>query len=61
MITLLKKIIQRVCDGFAQYQQLRASAENECQAMSCGALNPQLLARVRSSKAGYNNKKHTGK
>jgi len=54
MITLLKKVIQRVYEDLAQYQQLRVNAENEYQAMSCGALNPRLLARVRRCKAAIN-------
>jgi len=61
MITLLKKIKQMVLEELAHYQQLRVNAENEYQVMSCGALNPRLLARVRSSKAGDNNKKHADK
>ena len=51
MINLLKKIIQIVNEELAQYEQLRVNAENEYMAMSCGAFNPRLLARIKRSKA----------
>ena len=51
MINLLKKAIQIVNEELAQYEQLRVNAENEYQAMSCGAFNPRFLARIKRSKA----------
>ncbi len=47
MIGLLKKGMQILDKGFAQYEQLRINDENEYQAMSCGALNPRFLARIK--------------
>ena len=54
MINLLKKGIQILNEEFAQYEQLRVNAENEYQAMSCGAFNPRLLAKIKRSKADNN-------
>ena len=54
MINLLKKGIQKLNEEFAQYEQLRVNAENEYQAMSCGAFNPRLLAKIKRSKADNN-------
>jgi len=51
MINLLKKVIQIVNEELAQYEQLRVNAENEYMAMSCGAFNPRLLAKIKRSKA----------
>ena len=51
MINLLKKAIQIVSKELAQYEQLRVNAENEYQAMSCGAFNSRFLARIKRSKA----------
>ena len=51
MINLLKKGIQILNEELAQYEQLRVNAENEYQAMSCGAFNPRLLAKIKRSKA----------
>ena len=51
MINLLKKGIQILNGEFAQYEQVRVNAENEYQAMSCGAFNPRFLAKVKRSKA----------
>jgi hypothetical protein len=66
MITLLKKVKQILLEGLTHYQQFRVNAENEYLAMSCGAFNPQLLAKIRRCKAGNNNagnnkRKHTEK
>jgi hypothetical protein len=61
MITLLKKVNRALIEGFAQYQQFRDNAENEYQAMSCGAFNPQFLAKIRRCKAGNKKHKHTEK
>ena len=62
MIKLLKKGIQILNEELAQHEQLRVNAENEYQAMSCGAFNPRLLAKIKRSKADNNTKyekKHT--
>ena len=53
MINLLKKGIQILNEQLAQNEQLRANAENEYQAMSCGAFNPRFLAKIKRSKADY--------
>lgn len=51
MIDLLKKGMQILKGEYAQYEQLRVSAEHEYQAMCCGTFNPRLLARIKRSKA----------
>ena len=51
MINLLKKGIQILNGELAQNEQLRVSAENEFQAMRCGAFNPRLLAEIKKNKA----------
>ena len=51
MIKLLIKVIRILNGELAQHEQLRVSAENEYQAMSCGAFNPRLLAKIKRSKA----------
>ena len=64
MINLLKKGIQLLNGEFAQYEQLRVNAENEYQAMSCGAFNPRFLAKIKRSKADnstYRNKKYNSR
>ena len=58
MIYLLKKAIQIKNNVLAQYEQFRVNAENEYQAMSCGALNPRLLAKIKRSKADKNKNKN---
>ena len=50
MINLLKKGIQILNGEYAQYEQLRVSAEYEYQAMCCGTFNPRLLAKIKRSK-----------
>ena len=55
MINLLKKGIQILNGEHTQYQQLLVSAENEYQAMCCGAFNPRLLAKIKRSNG--NNKR----
>ena len=57
MINLLKKIIQILNEELAQHEQLRVNAENEYQAMSCGAFNPRFLAKIKRSKADNNTNK----
>ena len=60
MIKLLIKVIRILNGELAQHEQLRVSAENEYQAMSCGAFNPRFLAKIKRSKADNNtNKKKT--
>ena len=54
MINLLKKRMQILNRDFAQHEQSRVNAENEYQAMSCGAFNPLFLAKIKKSKAGNN-------
>ncbi len=54
MINLLKKGIQILSGEPGQYEQLRVNAENEDQAMSCGAFNPRFLAKIKRSKADNN-------
>ena len=49
MINLLKKGIQIFNGEYTQYEQLLVSAENEYQAMCCGAFNPRLLAKIKRS------------
>jgi len=51
MFNLLKKGIQILKGDYAQYEQLRVSAEYEYEAMCCGTLNPRLLAQIKRSKA----------
>ena len=56
MINLLKKGMQIFTEELAQDEQLRIHAENEYQAMSCGAFNPRFLAKIKRSKADNTNK-----
>ena len=58
MIKLLKKGIQILNEELAQHEQLRVNAENEYQAMSCGAFNPRFLAKIKRSKADDNTNKN---
>lgn len=57
MINFLKKGVQIVNEELAQYEQLHINTENEYQAMSCGALNPKLLANIKKIKADINKNK----
>ena len=57
MIIFLKKTIQILNEQLAQYELLHVNAENEYQAMSCGAFNPRFLAKIKRSKADNNMKK----
>jgi len=58
MINLLKKGIQKLNGEYAQYEQLLVSAENEYQALCCGAFNPRFLAKIKRSKtSNIENKK----
>jgi len=51
MINLLKKVIQIFNEELTQYEKLRVNDENEYLAMSCGAFNPRLLAKIKRSNA----------
>ncbi len=61
MINLLKKGMQIFNSELAQGEQLRVNAENEYQAMSCGAFNPRFLAKIKRSKADNNKNKSKAK
>ena len=61
MINLLKKGIQILNGVLAQYERLDVNAENEYQAMSCGAFNPRFLAKIKRSKTDNNTDKNKGK
>ena len=41
MINLIKKVMQKLNGGQAQYEWLLANAENEYLAMCCSSVNPQ--------------------
>ena len=58
MINLFKKGMQIFSKKAAQCEQLDVNAENEYQAMCCGALNPRFLAKIKKSKADYNKNKN---
>jgi hypothetical protein len=51
MINFFKKSMQGLNEELAQDEQLRVNAENEEQAMSCGAFNPRFLAMIKRSNA----------
>ena len=53
MMNLLKMGMQILNGELTQYQRLRVNAENEYQAMYCGAFNPQFLAMIKKNKV-YN-------
>jgi hypothetical protein len=40
-------------EALAEHEKLCVNAENEYQAMSCGAFNPRFLAKIKRSKALY--------
>jgi len=50
MNNLFKKGRQILNEVLSQYEQLRVNAENEQQAMRCGAFNPRFLAKIKRSK-----------
>jgi len=52
MTNLLRKRIQTLYEELTRYEQLRVNAENEYQAMSCGAFNPRFLAQIKRSNPG---------
>ena len=58
MINLLKKGMQIFNSKLSQCEQLHVNAENEYQAMSCGAFNPRFLAKIKKSKADYSKNKN---
>ena len=49
MTNLIRKRIQTLYEELTRYEQLRVNAENEDQAMSCGAFSPKFLARIKVS------------
>jgi len=51
MINFFKKSKQGLNEELDQDEQLRVNAENEDQAMSCGAFNPRFLAMIKRSNA----------
>ena len=53
-MSLLKKGVHILIEELAHYEQLRVNAENEYQAMCCGAFNPRFLAMVKRRKADNN-------
>ena len=55
MIDLLKNRMRILNKWLTRYEQLRDNADNEYQAMCCGAFNPRFLAMVKKSKTDYNN------
>ena len=59
MFDLLKKVMQILNNTSDHYMQLRVNAENEYQAMRCGAFNPRFLAMVQRS--NVNNDKNESK
>ena len=61
MINLLKKGMQIFNRKLAQCEQLDVNAENEYQAMCCGAFNPRFLAKIKKSKADNNRNKNKEK
>ncbi len=61
MINFFKKKIQTFNEERAQYEQLRVNAENEGLAMSCGAFNPQFLAKIKTSKVDNDRSKNEQK
>ena len=48
-MNLIKKGMQILSEELTRYEQLRVNAENEHQAMSCGAFSPRFLARIKRS------------
>ena len=49
MMNLIKKAMQILSEELARYELLRVNAENEHQAMSCGAFGPRFLAKIKRS------------
>ena len=49
MMNLIKKGMQILSEELARYELLRVNAENEHQAMSCGAFGPRFLAKIKRS------------
>ena len=50
MINFIQECIEKLFGELSQYEKLRVNAENEYQAMSCGAFNPRFLAMIKKSK-----------
>ncbi len=58
MINLLKKGIQILNGELSQNEQLHVNAENEYQAMSCGAFPPRFLAKIKRCKGDNSTNKN---
>jgi len=58
MINLLKNGLKILNGELTQHEQLLVNTENEYQAMSCGAFNPRLLARIKRCKADNSKNKN---
>ena len=50
MTNLFRKGMQILNGELTRDEQLRVNAENERQAMSCGAFNPRFSAKIKRSK-----------
>lgn len=61
MLNFLKKRLQVLNEGTAQYEQFQVNAEDEYLAMSSGAFNPRFLAMIKRSKADNNRNKNKEK
>jgi len=61
IMNFIKKRMQIFDEELTQCEKLRVNAENEYQAMSCGAFNPRFLAKIRRSRAGNNTNKNKEK
>ena len=57
MINLFKKLMQLINEKHTRYEVFIANAENEYQAMSCGAGSSRFLAEIKMSKAENNKNK----
>lgn len=56
MINFVKKIIQLLIEKVNPYENLQINAENECQAMSCGLFNTELLTSIKKCKIDQSEK-----
>jgi len=56
MINFIKKISRLLTEKIYPYQNLQINAENECQAMSCGLFNPELLTSIKKCKIDQSEK-----
>jgi len=58
MINLLKKGMQILNGELSHNEQLHVNAENEYQAMCCGAFHPRFLAKIKRCKGDNNTNKN---